>query len=80
MTDELTFHLQYSTSFPCHRIADVVVATELDIGESNDGEEVSDVQEQEKHVYPPGGEPLELEVGLDERVGEEALLLGLQGC
>ena len=66
-------------SSPRHRIADVLLATELDIGEADDGEEVSDVYEEEKPVDSPGGEPLELEVGLDERVGEEAPLLGLGG-
>ena len=54
-----------------------MVAAELDIGEADDGEEVGDVDEHEKGVDLPGGEPLELQVGLDERVGEEALLLGL---
>ena len=68
----------FSLSFPRHRIADVLVAAVLDVGEADYGDEVSNVDEQEEGVDPPGGEPLELQVGLDKWVGQKALLLGLE--
>ena len=54
----------------------VVVVGIVGTGEAEDGDEVGDVDDEDEHVDPPGGVPLELQVRLDERVGEEALLLG----